>query len=495
MYSADQNNTQLIVHEKSAKKSSWQLKSDSGFLIHYGDIDQKGQKVNEHDLIVATKNGKLFLNDKKTDHPKIIITSQSGTILFEGKSYPGSIVLTREKKRIAIAHEYVIEPHANNALDAQSEKNQKDDAQPIKLARQKANDFTVRVLLDEQEADAQSWILKSKNGFMIMNPLEPSKKQKIEATELTVNACAEGFIYINNRPLYTLQAYITPIGDSISVDQKEYRGGLWVLADGSSNKLINCLGIEDYVACVLTTESWPGWSLEVNKVLAIACRTYVIAMVQNARAAKRSYHVQNTNKHQTYSGGNGILIHKQAVEQTKGLFLTYESKPITAMFDCCCGGVITKNMKGVDFKKAPYLARSYPCTYCKNFKIYSWQAEYDVHELEKIVKKEFPGLRRLRDIKVTKQDKAGIVQQVEIKGAGRSYILSGKKIYSLLNSKVKSFYFTIEKQGRTVTFKGRGYGHHLGLCQWGAKEMISQGYGYRSVLEFYYPGTQLMRLI
>jgi len=492
---ADQNSTQIIINEKSTKKSLWKLASTSGFFINYGDIDQKGEKLNTSDLIISTKSGKLFLNDKKVTHPTIIITSQSGEILFEDKSYPGSLIITREKKRVTIAYEGVGEPHLTNAPDAQVDKKQEGSTKPIKVARQKANDFTVRVLLEEHNANSPSWVLKSKKGFMVMNPLEPSKKQKVDASELKVNACSEGFIYINNKPMYTLQAYITPIGDTISFNDKEYRGGLWVLADGSSNKLINCLGLEDYVACVLTTESWPGWSLEVNKVLAIACRTYVIAMVQSARTAKRSYHVQNTNKHQTYGGGNGMQLHRQAVEETNGLFLSYESKPITAMFDGCCGGVITKNMHGVDFKKAPYLARSYPCTFCKNFKVYSWQADYDLHDLEKILKKEISALRRLREIKVTKQDKAGIVQQVELKGAGHTYYLSGKKIYSLLNNKVKSFYFTIEKHGRTITLKGKGRGHHLGLCQWGAKEMINQGYDYKSVLEFYYPGTQLMKLI
>jgi stage II sporulation protein D len=218
-------------------------------------------------------------------------------------------------------------------------------------------------------------------------------------------------------------------------------------------------------------------------------------MVQNAKTMKRPYHVQNTNKHQTYGGGRGMDLHRKAVEETNGLFLSHESKPITAMFDGCCGGVITKDMQGIDFKKAPYLARSYPCTFCKNFKVFSWQADYDVHELEKILKMAIPGLRRLREIKITKKDKAGIVQQVEIKGAGHTYTLSGKKIYSLLSAQVKSFYFSIEKHGRIITIKGKGRGHHLGLCQWGAKEMIAQGYDYKSVLEFYYPGSQLMRLI
>lgn len=481
----------MLVQEKNVKRKSWVLSSQSGFFVSYNS-NESGMKIDEATLIVYFKNGKFIINGTKFDCDNIVITSQSGSITFKNGSYPHSLIINRNKKDITITHGHVDLSHTNTiTADQDPHLNEK----PIKTARQKSNDFTVRVLLDEKDTKAQSWKLYSSEGFIIMNPLNPSRKQKIQGPELTVNACKEGLIYINNKPLYTLQAYITPIGDSIRVNQNEYRGGLWILADGSSNKLINCLGIEDYVACVLSTESWPGWSLEINKVLAIACRTYVIAMVQNARTMKRPYHVMNTNKHQTYSGGNGIEIHRQAVEQTNGLFLTYESKPITAMFDCCCGGVVTKDMSGVDFKKAPYLARAYPCVYCKNQKIYSWKADYTIGDLEIMLKKELPGLRKLRDIKIVKKDKAGIVQKVEIKGIGRTFYLSGKKVYSLLNKKIKSFYFSVEKNGPRVTFKGKGYGHHLGLCQWGAKEMINQGHPYQEVLEYYYPGTQLMRLI
>ena len=475
------------MQEKSTKKSSWQFQSGKGFVIGLGDDQLPLIENNSLSITITYKNGKLFLDDQKVMSPTLIITAPSDIILFNGKEYTGSLVIKREKKKVIIAHQYMSEASTAEPKSIQTK--------PIKQAPQKVNDFTVRVLIDEQDVPSLSWTLRSEKGFVLCNPLKPSKKQTIDSSEITVTACTKGFIYVNEQRLYNLQAYITPIEGAIEFNGKEYGGGFWLLADGTSNKLINCLGIEDYVTCVLTTESWPGWSLEVNKVLAIACRTYVISMVQNARIMKRPYHVRNTNKHQTYGGGNGLDIHRKAVEQTHGLFLSYRSQPITAMFDGCCGGLVTKHMHGVDFKKAPYLARSYPCIYCKKFKIHSWQGKYDLHELEKALKVALPGLRRLREIKITKKDKAGIIQQVQIKGAGHTYNLSGKKIYSLLNSKVKSFHFSIEKVENIVTFKGKGYGHHLGLCQWGAKEMINQGYDYKSVLEFYYPGTQLMRLI
>ena len=97
-------------------------------------------------------------------------------------------------------------------------------------------------------------------------------------------------------------------------------------------------------------------------------------------------------------------------------------------------------------------------------------------------------------VKISKTDKAGLVQQISVKGKHATHNLSGKKIYSLLVPKVKSFYFTVEGNKTHITFTGKGIGHHLGLCQWGAREMVAQGYDYKSVLSFYYPGTHFMRL-
>jgi hypothetical protein len=174
-HGADKNNLQVIAHEKGAKKSSWQLKSDSGFLVSYDDTDQKGEKFSATDLIITYKNGKLFLNDRKNDHQKLMIASQSGTILFEGKSYSGSLIVVREKKRIVISYEGIEEPH-----QIDDHKKQENSIKSVKVARQKSNDFTVRVLIEEQDIPASSWKLSSKKGFMLCNPLEPSKKQRNE---------------------------------------------------------------------------------------------------------------------------------------------------------------------------------------------------------------------------------------------------------------------------------------------------------------------------
>jgi stage II sporulation protein D len=257
--------------------------------------------------------------------------------------------------------------------------------------------------------------------------------------------------------------------------------------------MINSVELEEYVACVLRTESWPGWPLEVNKAFAVACRTYVVGVIMMNKNSHSvlPYHVKNTNRHQTYHGRHDNELLYKAAEQTKGIFLAYNDKPIVAMFDSCCGGIIPAQVDGVNFEHAPYLKRNYACTFCKGSRAYAWKAEYDMRQLEGLLSDIVP-LKGLKEIKVTKKDKAGIAHELTLKDTVGIHVISDKQLYYALDN-VRSFYYTMQQKGSKVYFTGRGIGHHVGLCQWGAREMVNHGYTYKKILKFYYPDAKLMR--
>ncbi|TET07017.1 SpoIID/LytB domain-containing protein [Candidatus Dependentiae bacterium] len=351
--------------------------------------------------------------------------------------------------------------------------------------------YIVRVLLyswtDDHEKSIQ---LKSPEGFWVIDPQNKSHPLVFNTDTLSIDTIG-GNLCLEGKKVARDHFYLVPKEGCISFNGRQYKGAFLIVHDRRNILLINCVDLEDYICSVLHTESWPGWPLEVNKVFAIASRSYTIAMMQQANKKNSSYHVCNTNLHQTYTGTHSVKILHDAVEQTKGLFLTYENKPVIAMFDSCCGGIVPAHIINFDFVKAPYLARSYPCEHCKCCKIYQWKVKYDRTELEQIFASLIPNFLRLKDMRVSKKDKAGLVQEVMLKPG--SYTTSGKRLYSLLKG-VKSFCFTIRRNKTTFTFTGRGFGHHLGLCQWGAYEMVSDGFDYKRILYFYYPGTKLARL-
>lgn len=166
------------------------------------------------------------------------------------------------------------------------------------------------------------------------------------------------------------------------------------------------------------------------------------------------------------------------------------------MFDACCGGVIPAQIEGaVDFIKAPYLARPYPCTFCKSFKIFSWRNEYTLHELRDLLQEGHSTiLYDIHDIRVHRKDKAGLVKKVVTKTKNKQTIEFVSSLFNKLLKNIKSLFYSIEKHDDRIIVKGKGYGHHLGLCQWGTREMVRQGWDYHEILDFYYPGIEFHRL-
>lgn len=543
----------------------------------YGTLFLNGKKLSKNRVAIFALEGKIELVTHacqlshqpvyQLDGPLLLIRDDAGCRLIY---YESPVSPTQEAARQLLA-EYagpLLVCESDDGKDGVLDQLAALEKQQAMSSAGKERSWIVRVLLGEcdvcsneqdekkdgreQEQKSVGWRIQSENGFFLWDPRQKNKKKKKKdykkdclakecerELELT---CEKDGLYINGKLCAYAQVMIKPREGALAFNGKKYNGTFLIIrdhtcghnrdkardkdsdkkSDESRDKsrwlLINCLDLESYVASVLRSESWPGWPLEVNKAFAIASRTYVVAMVLASRATKCPYHVKDTNKHQTYTGMHTNVALHDAVVLTRGVFLAYDNKPIMAMFDSCCGGVIPARIAGIDFNWAPYLARDRVCTFCKSCSIYSWQAEYTSAELAQLLcessnkkndnkkinnkksddqvndhDKIISGPMDLSDIKVIKKDSAGLAQEVLVKGGTSRVVLSGKKIYSLLKN-VKSFCYTVRKRGDTITFKGRGYGHHLGLCQWGAREMVRDGWDYRQILQFYYPNTSFMRL-
>ena len=302
-----------------------------------------------------------------------------------------------------------------------------------------------------------------------------------------------GYLFCNGKKI-NRDIKIEPLCGYAECNGVVYDGYFSLMADKPSFLCINHVDLEDYIAAVLRTESWPGWPLEVNKAFAIMCRSYVTSKIFEVKGKKRLFHIKNTNAHQTYKGKHNVAVLKKAVEQTKGIVLGFNQKPILAMFDSCCGGVIPAHIDEFDFNKAPYLARTYACSYCKHCSLYTWEIAYEIPNFEKMMRQHHKDIHLIHDVRVVKKDKAGLVQHVQLKSRRGCELVSGKQMYSLLNE-VKSFHFEMHKKAGKIVVSGRGFGHHLGLCQWGARQMVREGCDYKQILRYYYPETYFMKLL
>jgi len=224
------------------------------------------------------------------------------------------------------------------------------------------------------------------------------------------------------------------------------------------------------------------------------CRTYVVDKVWEQRNARKRlpYDIKNSNIHQTYKGLHTLYRLRYAVEATRDLILTYKGKPIVAMYDACCGGVIPAHVNGFDFRKAPYLARPYPCTFCQASKLYTWRRTYSVSTLEQLLQ-QYTHIPRIHNVGVAKRDDAQVVEYLRIYGSTGSVVIPASHLYAACKD-LRSLCFSVTKEGDTIIFNGYGFGHHIGLCQWGAREMVRHGWDYVSILQFFYPSVSFMRL-
>lgn len=347
---------------------------------------------------------------------------------------------------------------------------------------------TIRVLLATHQLPLKEPCFFTTAGTQY-ELLSAKKKQKLLPNQLCLTVKRDHIVVQGNN--YGSALELRSDGN-LSYNGKAYHGTLLIRIFEKKLMIINCVPLEQYICSVLKTESWPGWPLEVNKAFAVTSRTYALYMAAEAKRTGRLYDVHNCKKHQTYSGVHDTKILHDAVMQTKGMIITYQGKPILAMFDSCCGGVIPARMHDVNFNDAPYLARTYACRHCKPLWIYSWKAALTTQELADRLFSDQQHKPVIKSIRITKKDPAGLIQELEI-NARKKISLSGKELYNSL-PEVKSFAYTLKQEKDTLHFSGRGYGHHIGLCQWGAREMVREGWHYKRILQFYYPGTRLARV-
>jgi stage II sporulation protein D len=284
--------------------------------------------------------------------------------------------------------------------------------------------------------------------------------------------------------------------------------GLFFHIDDDRVEVILKIGISAYLMGVVNSEMGDRFPIEALKAQAVAARTYVMYMIAKKGIAYKN-HVPSSNYGQVYSyDGNYSDKIKQAVKDTKGEVLVYKGKPILAMYSSCCGGVrediserfggksleylrvkrdhfyLTKIEK--DTKKALELYSQSNCQSCPN---YRWTREYSPEKITELL-----GIEgKIDDIEVSKIDDSGRVKKVIVTAGTiiRSY--SGAKIRKKLKLPSTFFYITKDSDSFLYTIKGGGMGHGIGMCQWGAIGLAREHLSYKKILDFYYPGSELIK--
>ncbi len=258
-----------------------------------------------------------------------------------------------------------------------------------------------------------------------------------------------------------------------------------------SNTRVHEIPLETYVMGVLSKEVPNDWPLETLKAQAVASRTYVLYRKEHPRdnrfdvAADTSDQVFEKKRHYSPSI-------EQAVHETEGEILEYEGKIFESFFHSCCGGVSETADHVWKTNDVSPLESLHKDPYCSNAPSAHWDYSISRENLGKILH-EKNNLEKSSNwsLEVSQRDDQGRVQEISII-PGNNLVLTGKDFRDLLGpANIKSTLFEITSTEDPFVFSGKGSGHGVGLCQWGAKGMGDEGKSYREILEFYYPESQI----
>lgn len=328
-------------------------------------------------------------------------------------------------------------------------------------------------------------------------------------------------LYFDSMTLSTLFAeasfilYDVVIGIDFHWQQKrtfKYAGGLKFIVEGDRITAVNCIGMEDYLMSVISSEMKSSASIELLKAHAVISRSWLKARLKDHKAGHEHFDVCADDHCQRYQGltmavGDDVC---RAIDRTWGQVLEYGGDICDTRYSKCCGGrteLFSTCWEDVDL---PYLQSvEDPFCDCENSSILSqvlndydlhtadfhdWTVQYTTDELSELVRTRTGiDFGTIVALEAVERGPSGRIKYLRITGTLREEVV-GKELAirkALSSSHLKSSAFEIEKSPDGFVLKGRGWGHGVGLCQIGAAAMAAQGYDYRQILSHYYVGAEI----
>jgi len=289
--------------------------------------------------------------------------------------------------------------------------------------------------------------------------------------------------------IYTIETGVNPV----YINDAGYRGKIELHNILGKIYIINIINIEEYLASVVPSEMPASWNMEALKAQAIASRTFTYYHLSKKTKSKSIYDLDSTTNFQVYKG---ISSEKEsstkAVSETAGLIMTYKYEPILAYFHSTSGGKTADDKFVWTGEDLPYLD-GVKCTYSKNSPHYEWTTEISLSQIEHGLKKKYQRIGKIRKISFKKYDDRVI--EVNIIHSTGKIVLTGNQFRMLMNpSKLKSTMFTAKQNKNSFHVYGKGWGHGVGMCQWGAKGRGEKGFSYKQILTYYYRNIKLTKI-
>ena len=375
--------------------------------------------------------------------------------------------------------------------------------------------FWVRVLLFN---DVRSCALRIRSSFTVFDAQTLAPLARFDETAGPIKVeISSGKISMAGQSFAAEGVVVFPDEPHVfGINEEDYRGKLKLIlnADGQTFDAVNHVPIEPYLAGVIGAEMPFYWQMEALKAQTIAARTYCF-YIKNRFGVNRHWDVRKTQASQVYRGlaAESKRIWR-AVNSTKGSILVCrradgysDHELFPTYYSSTCGGHTenSQNVFGGDFFEP---LAGVDCPFCKSVakpKFFFWRmAQFEKAEVSKRLIKKYPSLKKL--VKITKivstkesdYESFSRLTSIKLVGSnGKSDFLRAEDLRLTIDpsgSILKSTACQISDSGNKWAFlSGRGYGHGVGMCQYGAEAMARRSKTTSQILSYYYPTSKIVK--
>lgn len=337
-------------------------------------------------------------------------------------------------------------------------------------------------------------------GFILTEPNGKSIRWRLTTLDVRANA---GHVSIDNHPY---PGRVQLIAQRNQADQPTGRFDT-----------VNHVGMESYLPGVLSKELYASWDLNAYRAQAIAARSYAIWEMNLPIRKNSHFDLEASQASQAYIGAKASDKARTAVADTAGQVLVYESRVLPAFYSSCSGGVgqdaIAAWPKKVD-ELAPLRGRNHGGWGNHSTKFRWGPITRDRRTLSKRIvtwgqvnQHPVASMGTLQSVQTSKTNQAGRPTQFRVTDTlGQVFTMNVEDLRMASNFPAGSLPKLDRNQiafsshaaytvaPNTVTITGQGFGHGVGLCQFGAQHMASKGNRHDKILGFYYPGAEVKKV-
>lgn len=348
--------------------------------------------------------------------------------------------------------------------------------------------------------------ISADNDFVIKD-VDNGKNYKYTKGAVAAISQQDREVFVDKNGNVTTTLVVVAKNDSpISVNGQKYRGAFIIQPHRAGLTVINRLPIEQYLYGVIPKEMPSSWSIEALKAQAIAARTYALYYKNQGKYRNQGFDVTNTTESQVYGGLSAEMLNSNnAVNATKGQILTYvNDDPICAVFHAASGGY-TENSEDVWGTSIPYLRAVNDSGEKSPYE--NWIKNVKVSDFNRIIDNSYSDIGTIKQINIV-DDPQKTVKAVQIVGSNKKSVeVTSTQMRNMLGLNSSNFQLnviddkakvnkdtqqTIDKpDNETLNIVGSGFGHRLGMSQWGAKSLAEQGKNYQQILTHYYTNVTI----